>query len=655
MATVETIPWDPADTIETRQDVADYLEAVYEEDDPGLILDAVLDDIKRASCRHGLTAKWGGTDSPLGAYIREESQKSLESYRTQPNLVAEHANTEEDTARGGYADRQIVELVQNAADTLSKSDGEHIWVRLTPTHLYCADNGLPIDQDGARAILFSHLSSRRGTSEIGRFGLGFKSVLRVTDTPEFFSASGSFRFDRKGTAKRLSRIAPDLDRYPVLRMAEPIAIEPEIEADPDLREMSYWATNVVRLPLKPDTYESLAKQITDFPAEFLLFVEHVGRLILQTDEMESARIISLTREGGEWILDDAGRSSRWLVEKRLHQLSSDAKADSRSLDDADEVPIWWAVPLNRLTDPGKFWAFFPTLTQSVVSGILNAPWKTNEDRQNLLTGAYNDELIEAAVNMVADVLPRLSTDDDPARHLDALPRRREAWDGIHSYHLRRKLEIRLTGRKVVPDQSGELQKPLDVSYPPNALGNDALERWAKFDHRPNGWVHHRALTRNRLARLEGLMPFSPVHRRDGSTGYERVALSRASIAQWLEALVNRGDANSIEASKAAIQTAALISGSTRTGSRLGRILFTANEQWTEPYPDIVRLRGDEVGSDGMFVHPQLEDDPETLSALKTLGLRPATSETAFRDIVRETHWRSSQGTNGMNSGNMPVA
>ena len=34
------------------------------------------------------------------------------------------------------------------------------------------------------ALMFSHLSSKRGTTEIGRFGLGFKSVLGVTDTPD---------------------------------------------------------------------------------------------------------------------------------------------------------------------------------------------------------------------------------------------------------------------------------------------------------------------------------------------------------------------------------------------------------------------------------------------------------------------------------------
>ena len=52
----------------------------------------------------------------MGTYIAEQSNSTLEAYRSQPNLVNEHANYEEDTARGGYAHRQLLELVQNGAD-----------------------------------------------------------------------------------------------------------------------------------------------------------------------------------------------------------------------------------------------------------------------------------------------------------------------------------------------------------------------------------------------------------------------------------------------------------------------------------------------------------------------------------------------------------
>ena len=55
---------------------------------------------------------------PLAEFIVEEAKKTLDSYRAQPRLVIEHANLEHDTAHGGYAHRQLFELVQNSADAL---------------------------------------------------------------------------------------------------------------------------------------------------------------------------------------------------------------------------------------------------------------------------------------------------------------------------------------------------------------------------------------------------------------------------------------------------------------------------------------------------------------------------------------------------------
>ena len=204
---------------------------------------------------------WAGIDSAIGEYISAESRRTLESYRFQPNYVLEHANHEEDTARGGYAYRQLFELVQNAADSLSAEQGGQILVKLSPTHLYCADEGEPIDPDGVKALMFSHLSPKRGTAEIGRFGLGFKSVLGVTDAPDFFSRAGSFRFSRAKAAELIRPIVPDAQRFPILRLPEPINPWQEAEDDPLLLELMSWASNIVRLPLKADTHENLARQL----------------------------------------------------------------------------------------------------------------------------------------------------------------------------------------------------------------------------------------------------------------------------------------------------------------------------------------------------------------------------------------------------------
>ena len=211
---------------------------------------------------------WAGLHSPICRYVREESERALTAYSSQPSRVDEDANQEEDTARGGYARRQIIELVQNASDQLANSDGGRIGIRLTDTHLYVADNGRPIDEPGARAMMFSHLSPKRGKDEIGRFGVGFKSVLGVTDSPGFFSRSGSFVFDRESATRRIRDVVSNADGYPVLRIAEPVDPRLFATADSNLASLMEWAVNIVRLPLKRGAHDHLAQQIQDFRAEF---------------------------------------------------------------------------------------------------------------------------------------------------------------------------------------------------------------------------------------------------------------------------------------------------------------------------------------------------------------------------------------------------
>lgn len=607
---------------------------------------------------------WQGPKSELAVSVLAESSRTLEAYRAQPNLVIENANHEGDTARGGYAHRQLFELIQNSADALAHiPEGGRIVLQLTEDHLYCGDDGLEIDSDGVKALMFSHLSPKRGTSQIGRFGLGFKSVLGITDTPEFFSRSGSFRFDRRRSRERISKVAPNASRYPVLRLADPI--DPiEYRKDRTLCELMGWARNIVRLPLKPDAHEDISQQMCDFPPEFLLFVEHVRNLTLCDSWSESKldQTFELRNKNGEYHLRDSDTISRWKLFKVVHTLTDEAKADRLSLDDNNEVPIWWAVSPDRLTEPGRFWAFFPTETASLVAGYLNAPWKTNEDRQNLLPGPYNDELIKSAARLIADSLPDLATRADPARHLDALPRRRDSGDTAFVNELRDRIYCCLKGRDFVPDQEGRLRSVNELHYPPKELISGELEikpleRWAAYPGHPVDWLNLKALTtRHRRHVIETL-------RQHDSEWTNIEVLQNASIQNWLEALVEdhqsvnhlEVDENqpeitaAIQASMAAVQTAALVSYLDYQYDRQGRwipmdrpecfghIVLTASFEWHPPDPARIFLP-DQVSngqqlSDELIVHPKLTSDLETLNALRALGLKPPSPESSFRRVT----------------------
>src|SRR6266516_18922 len=157
---------------------------------------------------------WASPDESLVKHLRELSRQSLDSDRANPTLVEEQANMEVDIAEGGYGKRQLFELIQNGADAMVGCPAGQIHVLLTERFLYCANEGAPIDAKGMDAILRAYLSVKRA-DEIGRFGLGFKSVLGVSDKPEFFCRPVSFGFDARVATEQIREIVPNAERYPV--------------------------------------------------------------------------------------------------------------------------------------------------------------------------------------------------------------------------------------------------------------------------------------------------------------------------------------------------------------------------------------------------------------------------------------------------------
>ena len=183
------------------------------------------------------------------------------------------------------------------------------------------------------------------------------------------------------------------------------------------------------------------------------------------------------------------------------------------------LPLAWAVQKQGRIIRGRFWAFFPTETQTTVSGILNAPWKTNEDRQNLLPGPFNEEFIEKAAELVVDNLPQLWSAEEPARHLDLLPSR-DSYNWADKL-LGERVFALCDGRPVVPNQDGTPTVGAKLNLHPEGLSTKVLAMWASYDGRPRDWVHQDAETVNRRARVERLIPRHNL----------------ASHAAWLEALV----------------------------------------------------------------------------------------------------------------------
>ena len=558
-----------------------------------------------------LAGDWAGPDSEIGRTVAEVREQTLGAYRSAPKLIEEHANIELRTVEGGYGRRQLFELIQNGADELLGGAGR-IEVVLTEDALYCANEGRPLSTEGITALLFSNLSAKTGP-EIGRFGLGFKSVLGVSTTPEIFSRSGSVRFDRELAQEAVKKIlGRTVDRVPTLRLARPLDPEVESDGDTELAALMAWATTVVRLRRDVVDTSWLSASIRAFPAEFLLFSPHVEELILR-DKVEGIhRSITTARDEDEVLrLEEGGSASSWRVFTVIHAPSAIAKRDGGTMAMRDEIPLAWAVPArySREHAVGSFWAFFPTSERTTLSGIMNAPWKLSEDRARLIEGsAFNKELLDVLCELVLDNLDHLAPKDDPGLLLDLLPARGREYRGWADQIVTDHLNGAAGFYACVPDQDGELQLPATVHIHPQGVPRGALEIWASCPHRPVNWAHASVESRDRRATLQIYLA--------------KTGTAVASMRDWLEALTRGGD---IVTSGYALRAAAAVVAEGHDDSAeagVSRILADDDGVMRCPDPtDVFLPAPGGVEADVHYVHPSLLEDEEVVRALGVLEIR----------------------------------
>ena len=86
----------------------------------------------------------------------------LDAWAASPARFREDANAEEDYALGGYRDRVVVELAQNAADAAARA-GVPGRLRLTLRDgtLVASNTGAPLDAAGVEALSTLRASSKR--------------------------------------------------------------------------------------------------------------------------------------------------------------------------------------------------------------------------------------------------------------------------------------------------------------------------------------------------------------------------------------------------------------------------------------------------------------------------------------------------------------
>lgn len=458
---------------------------------------------------------------PAGALeemIEEWRGNRIENYRRMPQDIREHAGIEETVTAGGYGYRQILELVQNGADAIleeqdpqchnagERNSESRIHVHFDGQRLYVANTGTPLTREGIEALLMSHSSPKR-SNQIGRFGIGFKSLLRLGGTIDIFSRTVSLRFDPRRCQEEI-RAACGLTEdaaAPSLRLAWCLDPQREVALDPHLASYG-WASTVVRADVKNlHMPVHIGEEIRSFPARFLLFLPIPVELVLDAPSEKPRRITREVQDNTIRLLDGEEQSLWRIYEQQVRITDEAARADATHLHQRNEVPLAWAIPVDsRRQEAGSFWAFFPTRSQTRIPGILNAPWKLNSDRQAIIEGEWNRMLMTVAARMIVDALPGLADPGAPGQVLDYFPRSLDRKDELAATMVDA-IWAEITRATVVPDASGELRPGSALLRMP--LDDGGLpEQWCSLapPEALRRWVHPTCLEGDRKSRLAEL-------------------------------------------------------------------------------------------------------------------------------------------------------
>ncbi len=386
----------------------------------------------------------------------------LDAWAASPARFREDANAEEDYALGGYRDRVVVELAQNAADAAVRGGvAGRLRLTLRDGTLVAGNTGAPLDAAGVAALSTLRASSKRDSEAtgdtVGRFGVGFAAVVAVSDEPRIHSTTGTVGWSRARTRELLGTIpalagelAARSGHVPLLRLpfaaadltgdrrvagSEPAGSSPAGSGFVKNSPPDGFAT-AVELPLRDGAaIDLVTRLLTEAGPALLLALPALTEIVIETDG--AVRVLTAVHAEDAVTITVDGTVNRWRVADAGGVLERALLADRPAEERARTTwSVRWAVPVDA-TDGAPialkaapsiagqaFSAGESASATGVASAVVYAPTPTDEplglpalllasfplspDRRHVAPGPLTDFLVERAAEVYAGMLPRLA-------------------------------------------------------------------------------------------------------------------------------------------------------------------------------------------------------------------------------------------------------
>lgn len=288
----------------------------------------------------------------------------LKSYRDDSNLLLEHRNAEDETA-SDYSGRCLFELLQNGDDAMAPASADR-------------------------------------TELIGAKGLGFKSVLELTDQPEIHSQDFHFGFDAAKSRALLDGVR-HAELVGIFRI--PHAAVPDGQVSKLLRD---GFTTVIRLRLRDAAARALAEtQLAALSPHFLLLAQHLDAAEIRSSAL--TRTISRSGPRGAvdgstadlFVRDQGHRAARssWRVWRETWPAADD---QSKRLSIAVALPLSKGVPVSS-SQQLPLHVFYPTDDALDVPFLVHASFELQHNRKHVRAGRNDKVMLDRLARLVGRI------------------------------------------------------------------------------------------------------------------------------------------------------------------------------------------------------------------------------------------------------------
>ena len=294
-----------------------------------------------------------------------------------------------------YTDRThfVFELLQNAED----AGASKVLFQLSDLHLEVLHDGRPFNEEDVRGICgVGEGTKAEDLTQIGKFGIGFKSVYAYTSTPEVHSGNESFK----------------IEHY-----VRPYAAEP--------RTPGGSSTTLFVFPLdKEEVAPEVARReisgrLCNLNARTLLFLRKIKEIEFRLpDGTNGVYLRDETMRGSAREVTVIGQnngedeSETWLIFERPVEVPDPGAECPRNV----SVEIGFQLENNdkdhrdrvvRVKDSALV-VYFPTEKETRFGFLIQGPYKTTPARDNIpKDDDWNATLVRETARLLADVLPHL--------------------------------------------------------------------------------------------------------------------------------------------------------------------------------------------------------------------------------------------------------